>query len=244
MKNLLSVSIDAKTIKGQKYGYLTGILYLAPAEVSGFNTCPMASDICKKVCIYTTGRGRFTNVQQARINKTISYFNEREKFIQTLDKDISKLKTKAKKLGLVAAVRLNGTSDLLGNDYLDLIRKHSEIKFYDYTKVSKRFNMNLPNNYSLTFSRSESNESEALRLLEQGNNVAVVFQTRENDELPILWNGFPVINGDESDLRFLDAKGVVVGLKAKGSAKKDLSGFVVLSDAKESIYFDDIKKTA
>lgn len=244
MKNLLSVSIDAKTSKGEKFGYLTGVLYLAPADISGFNTCPLASAGCKKACLYSAGRGKFSNVQQARINKTLSYFNEREKFIQTLDKDINNLKAKAKKLGLVPAVRLNGTSDLLGSDYLDLIRKHSDIKFYDYTKVSKRFNMNLPENYSLTFSRSESNESEALRILEQGSNVAVVFQTRKDEELPILWNGFPVIDGDQSDLRFLDPKGVVVGLKAKGSAKKDFSGFVVLSNAKESIYFDDIKKTA
>jgi hypothetical protein len=243
MKSLLSISTDAKTIKGQKYGYLTGVLYLAPFNISGFNTCPMASNGCKKACLYTAGRGRFNNVQQARINKTRFFFNERAKFIELLDKDIQKLKNKAKKLNLIPVVRLNGTSDLMPVEYIDLIKKHSDINFYDYTKVLKRFKMDMPNNYSLTFSRSEENEAEAIEALKSDKNVAIVFEAI-NNELPILWNGYPVINGDESDLRFLDAKNVVVGLKAKGSAKKDRSGFVVSKTDKNSIYLNNLKQTA
>jgi hypothetical protein len=243
MKSLLSISTDAKTIKGQKYGYLTGVLYLAPFNISGFNTCPMASNGCKKACLYTAGRGRFNNVQQARINKTRFFFNDRAKFIELLDKDIQKLKNKAKKLNLIPVVRLNGTSDLMPTEYVNLIKKHSDINFYDYTKVLKRFKMDMPGNYSLTFSRSEENEAEAIEALKSGKNVAIVFEAI-NNELPILWNGYPVINGDESDLRFLDAKNVVVGLKAKGSAKKDTSGFVVSKTDKNSIYLNNLKQTA
>jgi hypothetical protein len=243
MKSLLSISTDAKTIKGQKYGYLTGVLYLAPFNISGFNTCPMASNGCKKACLYTAGRGRFNNVQQARINKTRFFFNERAKFINLLDKDIQKLKNKAKKLNLIPVVRLNGTSDLMTAEYIDLIKKHSDINFYDYTKVLKRFKMDMPKNYSLTFSRSEANEAEAIEVLKSGKNVAIVFEAI-NDELPMLWNGYPVVNGDESDLRFLDPANVVVGLKAKGSAKKDTSGFVVSKTDKNSIYLNNLKQTA
>jgi len=243
MKSLLSISTDAKTIKGQKYGYLTGVLYLAPFNISGFNTCPMASNGCKKACLYTAGRGRFNNVQQSRINKTRFFFNDRAKFIELLDKDIQKLKNKAKKLNLIPVVRLNGTSDLMPVEYIDLIKKHSDINFYDYTKVLKRFKMDMLGNYSLTFSRSEENEAEAIEALKSGKNVAIVFEAI-NNELPILWNGYPVINGDESDLRFLDAKNVVVGLKAKGSAKKDTSGFVVSKTDNNSIYLNNLKQTA
>lgn len=223
---LLSVSTDTKTIKGEKFGYLTGIMYLAPARVSGYNTCPMASVNCTNACIYTTGRGTFSNVQEARINKTKRYFEDRAQFMADLEKDILALKRKAKKQGLIPTVRLNGTSDLLGKDYLDLMRRHNDIKFYDYTAVLHRFSLDLPENYSLTFSRKEDNDISCAAAIQAGHNVAVVFET-VNDQLPILWHGVPVVNGDESDLRFLDPKGVIVGLKAKGKAKKDTSGFVV-----------------
>lgn len=63
MTKLLSVSADAKTVKGNEYGYLTGILYLAPANLSGYEVCPKASDGCKAGCLFYAGFGAYNNVQ-------------------------------------------------------------------------------------------------------------------------------------------------------------------------------------
>lgn len=219
---LLSVSNDSKTSKGEKMGYLTGVMYFAPVDISGFNVCPMASAGCKKACLYSAGRGRFNNVQQARINRTKFFYEDRPSFMLQLEKELKALIRKAEKLDLIPAVRLNGTSDIFCSQYFDLMVKYSHVQFYDYTKVYKRFFRDLPLNYYLTFSRSEENENKAIELLNLGFNVAVVF-----DQLPETWNGFKVIDGDTSDVRFLDASAVVVGLKAKGEAKKDITGFTV-----------------
>ena len=95
----------------------------------------------------------------------------------------------------------------------------ADVQFYDYTKVPGR-DLGIPN-YHLTFSLAESNEEDAAAELQRGMNIAVVF-----DGVPSEYLGVPVVDGDESDLRFLDPSGVVVGLKAKGEARGDTSGFV------------------
>ena len=233
---LLSISSDSKTVKGQKFGYLTGVLYLAPAEISGFNVCPRASAGCKSSCLYSAGRGAFSNVQRARVAKTIQYMTERDAFISELARDIKRLILKAGKMGLIPAVRLNGTSDILSGEYIRLMWMFPDVQFYDYTKVSNRFYKTLPANYHMTFSKSEDNTDYALDLLDQGHNVAVVFQPDKNGNLPKSWHGYSIIDGDISDLRFLDPKNVVVGLRAKGQAKKDSSGFVVRSDEQSLVW--------
>jgi hypothetical protein len=227
MKTLLSVDTNAKTIKGQKRGFMTGILYLAPDRVSGlFNACPNASNGCRNLCLYYAGRGAFNSVQKARTAKTIFYVKDREAFLATLKENVTSVIRKAKAKKMIPVIRLNGTSDI-GWERHGIIQAFNETQFYDYTKNFVRMLSYLsgamPSNYSLTFSRSETNESQCLEVLNRGGNVAVVFR----NELPTHWNGFPVINGDENDLRFLDPKGVVVGLKAKGKAKSDTTGFVV-----------------
>jgi len=227
-KNLLSVDTNAKTVKGQSKGYRTGILYLAPASVSNvINVCAFASDGCRKHCLYSAGRGAFTSVQKARIAKTVFYVKDRPAFIETLKANVSKLVAKCTKENATPTVRLDGTSDV-GWERHGVIQAFKSVQFYDYTKNYVRMlafiGGKLPSNYSLTFSRSETNESQCLDVLARGGNVAVVFRGKV---LPTHWQGFPVINGDENDLRFLDPKGVVVGLTAKGKAKTDTSGFVV-----------------
>ncbi len=232
---LLSIGADAKTVKGEKFGVITGIQYLAPADVSGHNTCPNASEGCKAACLFTAGMaGAFASVNKARTEKTLFFFRNRAEYGKQLVNEIAALVKKAKKKNLIPAVRLNGTSDLAWEsiqfDGKSIMEHFPAVQFYDYTKSAKRAKRHaegkMPANYHLTFSRSESNQAEVLDVIQSGGNVAVVF----HDKLPATYLGKPVVDGDESDLRFNDAKGVIVGLKVKGKAKQDTSGFAVLPE--------------
>ena len=234
-KALLSVSSDAKSIKGETLGFLTGILYLAPATTTKWNTCPMAKKVqCDVACLNTAGRGAFSSVQQARINKTEWFFTERNSFMQQLVVDITKLIKKANKQGLKPLVRLNGTSDIRwetvgftdvnGIEYVNIFAAFPDIQFYDYTKRGNR--TELPSNYDLTFSYSgvEGFQPYVENALLNNMRMAVVF--RKEKDIPQSFMGIPVVSGDNSDVRHLDDK-VIVGLYAKGKAKLDTTGFVV-----------------
>lgn len=210
-----------KTTKGEKLGVLTGILYLAPAKISGYEVCPRRSAGCTAACLYTAGMGAFSTVQQARINKTKLFFEDRETFMSQLRKDIKALVKKAAKQNMKPAIRLNGTSDIEWTRF-GIMDEFPDVQWYDYTKVLERLKKDVPKNYNITFSRSEINERECEEALRLGFNVAAVFKT-----LPETYLGRPVINGDDTDVRFEDPRGVVIGLTAKGKAKKDVSGFVV-----------------
>jgi hypothetical protein len=222
---LLSTA-NPKIQKGTKLGYLSFILHLAPATLSGKETCPKRTAGCTAACLNTAGRGGMfkrgenTNmIQQARIRKTKMFFEDRQAFIAQLEKDIVLGIKQAKKLGLTPVFRLNGTSDLAWEKY-GIIEKFPTVQFYDYTKVLGRKVSHLPN-YHLTFSAADGNDSDVARAVALGMTVAAVF-----DRLPEEYMGREVIDADEHDLRFLDPKGVIAGLKAKGRAKKDTSGFV------------------
>jgi hypothetical protein len=222
---LLSTA-NPKIQKGTKLGYLSFILHLAPADLSGKETCPKRTAGCTAACLNTAGRGGMfkrgenTNmIQQARIRKTRMFFEARDEFMAQLEKDIKLGIKQATKLGLTPVFRLNGTSDLSWEKY-GIIEKFPEVQFYDYTKVLGRKVAHLKN-YHLTFSAADGNDADVAKAVAQGMNVAAVF-----DKLPEEYMGRPVINADETDLRFLDPKGVIAGLKAKGRAKKDTSGFV------------------
>ncbi len=221
-------------MKGEKKGYLSFVLHLAPANLSGKEVCPKRTSGCTAACLNTAGRGGIfkkgesTNViQQARIRRTKFFFENRREFLNQLTVDIIKAKTMAEKKGLIPVFRLNGTSDLSWEKYevangKNIFQMFPEVQFYDYTKVLGRKTSHIPN-YHLTFSNADGNINDVLAAKQAGLNVAVVF--RKN--LPETYLGRKVINGDETDLRFLDDKNVIVGLKAKGKAKKDISGFVV-----------------
>jgi hypothetical protein len=211
-----------KIVKGEKLGYLTGILHLAPGSISGYEVCPKRSSGCTHSCLFMSGMGVFSTVQAARIKKTKEFFENRTVFLEQLKKDIEALKKKADKLQMKTAVRLNGTSDIEWTRF-GIMEEFPDIQFYDYTKVPNRLTKANPSNYYLTFSLSENNLTESMAMLKLGWNVAAVFR----NDIPSEWNGYQVINGDESDVRFLDPQGVVVGLKAKGKAKKDKTGFVI-----------------
>lgn len=219
---------NPKTLKGKKQGFMTYILHLAPASLSGvMNTCPKATAGCMAACLNTAGRGGMfrkgetTNaIQQARIRKTRHFKENRTGFLTDLINDISKAIKQAQRKGLTPVFRLNGTSDLAWEKY-GVIEQFPEVQFYDYTKIVGRKVSHLKN-YHLTFSAAESNQADVKKAIEQGMNATVVF-----DKVPAEYIGRKVFDGDESDLRFLDPEGVVVGLKAKGKAKKDTTGFVV-----------------
>lgn len=221
MFKLLSTA-NPKIQKGTKMGYLSFILHLAPADLSGKETCPKRTAGCTAACLNTAGRGGMfkkgenTNmIQKARIRKTNYFFENRDAFMADLEADINKAIKFAAKQGLTPVFRLNGTSDLSWEKY-GIIEKFPTVQFYDYTKVLGRKVAHLPN-YHLTFSKADGNDADVAKALAQGLSVVAVY-----DEIP---EGVP--SADETDLRFLDPKGVMLGLKAKGRAKKDYSGFVI-----------------
>jgi len=221
MFKLLSTA-NPKIQKGTKLGYLSFILHLAPADLSGRETCPKRTKGCTAACLNTAGRGGMfkrgetTNmIQKARIRKTEYFFNDRAGFLADLEADIRKAVRFAERKGLIPVFRLNGTSDLSWEKY-GIIDKFPTVQFYDYTKVLGRKTAHLPN-YHLTFSKADGNDADVAEALMQGMSVVAVY-----DQIP---EGVP--SADETDLRFLDPKGTMLGLKAKGRAKKDYSGFVI-----------------
>lgn len=238
-KNLLSIDADAKTIKGNQFGYKTGILYLAPSDLSGVQLCPMADLAgCAEGCLYSAGRGAFSNVQAARINKTHYFLDDQQAFMLQLSKEIEKLARDARVAGAIPVVRLNGTSDIrwenvrfsyefTGGKVRDvtIFELFPEIQFMDYTKLQNR--KDIPKNYDLTFSWSGRAEfqKENSKALKKGMRMAVVF--RKASDIPSEFNGMQTVDGDESDLRFLEPQGVVSALYAKGRARLDVSGFVI-----------------
>lgn len=234
-KSLLGFNTNAKTIKGEKIGFYTGILYLAPSNLSGYQVCPMAKLAkCDIACLNTSGRGAFNSIQLARINKTKYFFDNRNEFMINIYKDIEKGIKKAKLLNQELLIRLNGTSDIKweniafiydGNHYNNIMECFPNVQFYDYTKLPNR--KNLPSNYDLTFSYSNAitfhkyNE----KAIENKQRIAVVF--RYEKDIPKTFKGLNVIGGDNSDVRHIEDKNTIVALYAKGKAIKDNSGFVV-----------------
>jgi len=239
MRLLTAAASNTKTAKNAKYSkYLSYILHLAPSNISGFNVCPKASKGCKLACLNTAGRGVFNSVQAGRIRKTKMLFTQPNEFMYQLMRDLSAVERKAKKLGVKAVVRLNGTSDL---DWLNIhlnrglnsvfyrspILEFPNIQFYDYTKVISRLEALRPSNYHLTFSRAENNAVDCLKALRLGVNVAVVFKTVPIDVFQV---DAKILDGDSHDLRFLDKSnesglGSIIALTAKGKAKRDTTGF-------------------
>jgi len=220
-KQLLTYN-NVKTIKGEKYGWKTYILYLAPftQNSTGKSVCSHASKGCAEACLFGSGfGGMFTRVEIGRINKTNYLILNRDLFIKQLFSEISFLEAKSKTLKEKLCIRLNGTSDLAWEKFKingkSLMEHFPSVQFYDYTKNYLRFDKILPANYHLTFSRSETNEDKVESILAKGHNVAVVF-----DSLPETYKGYKVVNGDLSDLTFLQPKGVVVGLKYKKMTSK------------------------
>lgn len=236
---------NPKTLKSTGLGYLTFIMHLAPANLSGYEVCQYRTRECTALCLNTAGRGGIfkpgetsNKIQRARIRRTKLYFESRSEFLNLLVSEIEiaclyAMRVQKKRQGLVPCIRLNGTSDIAweyhpvfrgGELYRNIFAAFPEVDFYDYTKQPlARRDTAIPN-YNLTFSYAESiaNHLNASHWLMRGFNVSAVF---DSANFPETFLGRPTINGDESDLRFLDRKGVIVALKAKGhSAKRAKTG--------------------
>lgn len=234
-KSLLTVDSNAKTVKGQKYGFMTGILYLAPVDISGHQVCPMAKIAqCDKACLYTAGRGAMSSVQVARIKRAKSFFENRTEFMSIIVKDINRLVKRAAKKNMVPLVRLNGTSDIRwesvpvtqnGVTYPNVMALFPNVQFYDYTKLVNR--RDIPANYDLTFSYSGVLEFRPYveKAIAAGMRIAAVF--RKKSDIPAKFMGLECVDGDNTDIRHIDPQGVIVALYAKGQAKKDSTGFVI-----------------
>jgi hypothetical protein len=227
-KKLLGSS-TYKMEKSQKFKYLSEILHLAPSNIGGVNICASSSPVCVDLCLNTSGRGQMTSVQKSRLNKKYYFLANRQKFLNHLDREIKLSSERAKRKKLKYTVRLNGTSDLPFERYkldngLNLMENNPNVQFIDYTKITNRLNKKnkIPKNYDLTYSQAENNLDDIKKILKTKYNIATVFRKK----LPKKWLGRRVIDGDVSDLRHLDPKKVVVGLIAKGKAKKDFNGFV------------------
>lgn len=230
--NLLSCGSNAKTVKGDGKDYLTAIMYLTPWKSAGINVCPMAEQAkCIEGCLNTAGRGQMSSVQIGRARKTQWFATDRAGFMEQLHKDIASFVKHCAKHGVTPCVRLNGTSDIRWelipvNGHKNIMVAFPGVIFYDYTKIANR--KGIPSNYHLTWSYSAANPkyAEQERFAKaNGMNIAVVF--RRKGGIPAVFLGLPTIDGDRDDMRFLDPKGVVVALYAKGKAKADTTRFVV-----------------
>jgi len=240
-------STSMKTRLSEENGTLTFCIYLSPADLSGYNVCP-CSKFCRRFCLNGSGLSKIdilsgkNVIQKARMKKTIAFFENRTAFMVALVVEISRAEKKAKKLGLKFAVRLNGTSDLSpelftlnGKNILEIF---SHVQFYDYTKVFHRVKlMEKYPNYDVTFSFDGHNWDKCEKFLQKGGKAAVVFS---GHSLPKFFHGFPIISGNDYDMRYLDPKGTIIGLSyhpvaadyVDGKFVEPVTDFVIRSDNK------------
>jgi hypothetical protein len=250
LPNYLLTKDSSKILKTNKVNpnQVTYMIYMLPADkwqeyfspehiarlkIKQKTLCPFADEAgCKAPCLNTSGHGAFDQTQMARLKRTMLFLTDRERFFTMLVGEILTLKAKLDK-SKTLSLRLNGTSDIMwenervtigGQTYPNIMAYFTDVQFYDYTKITTRKIEHIPN-YHLTWSYSEAKSKYADRMHKAfpKHNVAVVFRK----EIPATFKGIRVISGDESDARFLDPKHVIVGLLAKGKAKKDVSGFVI-----------------
>ena len=203
---------NSKLRKGENYN--VG-LELLPDSLSGTNLCAGAGE-CIYSCLAFAGLGNILTYKriyegglpvpiQAKCKRTKLFLEDRPFFEQVLSLELDSAKRIAHLRGAVLGVRLNTTSDV---DWTDFISAHADIQFYDYTKV---FNRKSVPNYHVTYSASEKTSENMIRkLLADGKNVAMIFH-----HVPTSWRSIPVVSGDDSDNRYDDARGIIVGLKYK-----------------------------
>lgn len=231
MSYIGDVASSAKTMKSYQKGTMTYCIYIAPATMAGrtkkgsrINVCPK-SEHCKAFCLNTSGHNKRDSlaygvknspITKSRIKKTRLFYNDRPTFMRLVVHEIRKWQKKAQEKGMDFSVRLNGTSDLSPELFIDpdtglnVLQLFPDVQFYDYTKVYKRIAlMEKYPNYDLTFSYDGYNDEECKKFLENGGKVAVVFF---DEKMPKYFNGYPVVDANGYDMRYIDPKQSVMGL--------------------------------
>lgn len=223
---LSSPEANPKLIKNLKKGVMSFPLHLSPYKKAGYgNVCPFASPECIKLCLNEAGNPVYLDGKiEARGQRTKMFFKHKELYFTRLIKEIKRAKAKADKAGMQCGIRLNATSDLSYEKFyikregfahgINLMDWFPDVEFYDYTAVPNR---TTPSNYHLTFSLKENNFDTAMAEHKRGLNIAIPFKTQRQENLPKVWNGIEVINGDEHDFRPLDKPSTIIGLTVKGN---------------------------
>ena len=230
------INTSSKMMKNQKIsGHYTYIIYLAPAKTSGHNVCPFSTPECRNGCLATSGRAAMeiisggNRIQQSRIRKTNMLCTNPTFTLALISAEIDKAKAKAARDGFAFSVRLNGTSDIdytkIRLDGKNIFELHPDVTFYDYTKGARRFE-NKPANHHLTLSYTGRNWAQCEALLNAGGNVAMIFNIDKKASVPERYRGYPVIDGDITDLRVDEAKGTIVGLHWKKIADRYMNNTV------------------
>lgn len=225
------VSTSAKIMHSQEFSHqYTYAIYLAPANTSGYNVCSHSTPECRLGCLNTSGRAAIElfsgidRIKNARIKKTRLFYENTEFFMNWMFAEIKSSQAKAKKDGFYFSVRLNATSDIDWENVkingITIFEIFPDIQFYDYTKNHNKFDYVAPN-YHLTLSYTGRNWDKCTAMLAKGHNVAMIFNVKKENDIPVMYKGFKVINGDLTDYRVDDAKGIIVGLKWKRIADRE-----------------------
>ena len=251
------VSTSAKIAHSQEFSHqYTYAVYLAPANTSGYNVCSHSTPECRMGCLATSGRtaieifSGINKIRNARVKKTKLFYEHNEFFMAWMFAEIKSKQAKAKHDGFYFSVRLNATSDIdwanvLVNG-LNIFQIFPDVQFYDYTKNHNKFN-DIADNYHLTLSYTGRNWNACTEILAKGHNVAMVFNVKKEIDIPAMYKGFKVVNGDLTDYRVDDAKGIIVGLKWKRIADRQAernvlnSCFVVNPTVPENIQISNVQ---
>lgn len=231
-----SINSSAKIMKNQKVNHhYTYIIYLAPADSSGVNVCSHSTAECRLGCLATSGRAAMdiasgaNKIKNARIRKTLAYSINPEFFLNWIVAEMKSYKAKAERDGYEFSARLNGTSDIdysrVKIDGKNIFEIFPDVIFYDYTKNHNRLYRPIPN-YTLTLSFTGHNGVESKKALDNGFNVAMIFNITKKTAFPEFYDGYTVIDGDLSDLRVGEAKGVIIALRWKNIADKESNNVI------------------
>lgn len=261
-----SFNQSAKMAMNGKNGVITYSIYLAPANMSGYECCPKKYSLhCRDYCLNASGRNRGdilangfegSRINRARIKKSRLFYENRELFMLLLIYELEKAKQYAESRNMGFSVRLNCTSDLSptifkieGKNILEL---YPNVQIYDYSKIPNRVELceKYPN-YHLTFSYDGYNWDTCVDMLNRGINVAVVF---ESDVVPAMWRGYHVIPMSNSDLRYLDPKGEIGFIGHlhyhrtsnqynNGKYERPNTPFIVMEDDNDIIYSFPLPKS-
>ena len=231
LSQLGGVATSSKMSQSNEFSHQhTYAIYLAPAKTSGYNVCSHSTPECRLGCLNTSGRAGIEifsgidKIKNARIKKTRLFYEHPDFFMNWMFAEIRLKQAKAKREGFYFSVRLNATSDINWTNVRvnnkNIFEIFPDIQFYDYTKNHNKFN-NIAPNYHLTLSYTGRNWDKCIDLLARGFNVAVVFNVKHERDLPAMYKGFNVVNGDLTDYRIDDAKGIIIGLKWKRIANRE-----------------------